>query len=66
MENYWIKKGAPNIDGIYMQYASDLTLTQKYKLQEKEKYSNELFALNITKCILRTTLGYILSNILLE
>ncbi len=64
MENYWIKKGAPNIDGIYMQYASDLTLTQKYKLQEKEKYSNELFALNITKCILRTTLGYILSNII--
>jgi len=59
MENYWIKKGIPNIDGLFMQYASDLPLKSNLKLFEKPSFSSELYSVNISNCLLRTVLAYI-------
>ena len=62
MENYWIKKGAPEVDGLFMQYASDLPLNINMKLFEKPNYSSDLYSVNISNCILRTLLALVISN----
>jgi hypothetical protein len=62
MENYWIKKASKNINCLFMQYVSDLTLKQNYKLHEKNKYAEELFAVNTLNCLLRTVFAYINSQ----
>lgn len=62
MENYWIKKGAPEVDGLFMQYASDLPLNNNMKLFEKPNYSSDLYSVNISNCVLRTMLAFVISN----
>jgi hypothetical protein len=61
MENFWIKKAIENIPGLFMQYASDLPTKTGFKLYEKNTFSEELYAINISNCIMRTTLAYIMS-----
>ena len=55
MENYWIKKGCPNVKGIYCQYVSDLLGYNDFKFTNKDLHS-----INLAQSLLRLTLASII------
>jgi hypothetical protein len=62
MENYWIKKGCPNVNGVYAQYVSDLIGNDEYKFINKQQYSKILYSENLSNSLLRLTLASIIFN----
>lgn len=60
MENYWIKKGCPNVNGVYAQYVSDLIGNDEYKFINKQQYSKFLYSENLSNSLLRLTLASII------